>query len=211
MKKTNETSKDLVFIDPPSGWKYGFPKSVTQEEYSKIKDFKAWCIANGYPKLEADSYGEHFHVGVSGALPSTELAIKWFKDLTDAYCQILVDKYLKGRISTSLTGREIEEIWRKECNQIEEEIFKNNQKQFKKFSSELFKAYIDKFSEEDKIKAFEILFDSCAKWDGINNAAPFYMAICRAFNAGKLSMKEQIQKGKEFKSSESYFKDEFNF
>ena len=32
-----------------------------------------------------------------------------------------------------------------------------NQKQFKQFDESLFKAYIDKFSDEDKVKALEIL------------------------------------------------------
>lgn len=37
MEKTNETSeKKLILIDPPSGWKYSFPKAVTQEEYKSI-------------------------------------------------------------------------------------------------------------------------------------------------------------------------------
>ena len=42
--KTNETSKFYWTIDPPEGWKYGFPKSVTNEEYKSIKDFKQYDI-----------------------------------------------------------------------------------------------------------------------------------------------------------------------
>jgi len=34
---------------------------------------------------------------------------------------------------------------------------KKNQKQFKQFDESLFKSYIDKFSDEDKVKALEIL------------------------------------------------------
>jgi hypothetical protein len=55
----------LTFIDPPGGWKYGFPKPVTKEEFDKITSFREWCINNGYPKEEADLYGEHFYVQIS--------------------------------------------------------------------------------------------------------------------------------------------------
>ena len=60
----------------------------------------------------------------------------------------------------SLTGREIEEIWRKETAHIDpsdiEAAYKTqvNQKQFKKFDESLHKAYLNKFSDEDKFKAF---------------------------------------------------------
>lgn len=88
-----------------------------------------------------------------------------------------------------LTGREIEEIWRKEnpiaalpdemintdfdgieeehsLPSINESLTKlgidynqtakaTNSKVFKQFNESLFKAYIDKFSDEDKIKAFK--------------------------------------------------------
>lgn len=64
---------ELIFIDPPSGWKYGFPKGVTKEVYIGILNLKEWCIANGYPKKVADSYGDHFHIGISGAdIPRTK-------------------------------------------------------------------------------------------------------------------------------------------
>ncbi len=63
--KTKEIS---LTIDPPSGWKYGFPKAVTQEQYKSITDLKQWCIDNGYPKSEADSYGKHFHIQINGDL-----------------------------------------------------------------------------------------------------------------------------------------------
>ena len=66
----NNTQK-LILIDPPSGWKYGFPKAITQEQYKEITNLKEWCIENGYPKKEADSYGECFYVSISGELPKT--------------------------------------------------------------------------------------------------------------------------------------------
>lgn len=64
----NNTQK-LILIDPPSGWRYGFPKAITQEQYKEITNLKEWCIENGYSKEEADSYGECFHIGIGGELP----------------------------------------------------------------------------------------------------------------------------------------------
>lgn len=37
---------------------------------------------------------------------------------------------------------------------------KPNQKQFKQFDESLFKAYVDKFSDEDKVAALRVLFKS---------------------------------------------------
>ncbi len=64
----NNTQK-LILIDPPSGWKYRFPKAVTQEQYKEITNLKEWCIENGYPKEEADSYRECFYIRISRELP----------------------------------------------------------------------------------------------------------------------------------------------
>ena len=62
----------------------------------------------------------------------------------------------------TVTDERIEEIWRKE-NKIDEDLdiwynaHKPNQKQFKQFDESLFRAYIDKFSDEDLYKAHNIL------------------------------------------------------
>ena len=40
--------KALV-IDPPSGWKYGFPKPVPKDHH-KEEVLSAWLIENHYPK-----------------------------------------------------------------------------------------------------------------------------------------------------------------
>lgn len=53
-------------IDPPEGWKYGFPKEITEKEYNEIKDWGAWCMEKGYPKEKAAEYGDYFHIGFSG-------------------------------------------------------------------------------------------------------------------------------------------------
>jgi len=72
-------------------------------------------------------------------------------------------------IPKTSTNREIEKIWRKEI-QLENIVFntttfeeKPNQKQFKKFDESLFKAYINKFSNEDKLKAKQILLNKSKK------------------------------------------------
>jgi hypothetical protein len=44
-------------IDPPSGWKYGFPKPIPND----IKDVIPWLVENGYPQKEIDKLGEHFY------------------------------------------------------------------------------------------------------------------------------------------------------
>jgi hypothetical protein len=50
MKKT--------YIDPPSGWKYGFPKILPTPRPENLKE---WLIQIGYPKELIESYGEHFY------------------------------------------------------------------------------------------------------------------------------------------------------
>lgn len=49
MKKT--------MIDPPSGWKYGFPKVLPPD----VKDTTQWLLDNGYPQHEIDKCGKHFY------------------------------------------------------------------------------------------------------------------------------------------------------
>lgn len=74
-----------IIIDPPSGWKYGFPKSIPED---RIKDAKNWLIENGYPQSEMDSYGEYFHYRVWEApeknIPAgdSNIATNTFKHMT---------------------------------------------------------------------------------------------------------------------------------
>jgi len=49
-------SKVLV-CDPPSGWKYGFPKPIPADLTSTLE----WLVSNGYPQSEIDSWGDSFH------------------------------------------------------------------------------------------------------------------------------------------------------
>ena len=48
----------MTIIDPPGGWKYGFPKPIPEE---RKKDVQVWLVEQGYPKKEIDSFGEHFY------------------------------------------------------------------------------------------------------------------------------------------------------
>ena len=47
----------MRIIDPPSGWKYGFPKPIPDD----IKDARPWLVENGYPQKLIDELGEHFY------------------------------------------------------------------------------------------------------------------------------------------------------
>lgn len=51
----------VLMIDPPSGWRYGFPKAMHQEERHRTL---AWLVENGYPQEEIDGYGNHFYVRI---------------------------------------------------------------------------------------------------------------------------------------------------
>jgi hypothetical protein len=44
-------------IDPPSGWKYGFPKQIPEG----IGNVPAWLVSEGYPQVEIDSCGAYFY------------------------------------------------------------------------------------------------------------------------------------------------------
>ena len=45
-------------IDPPSGWKYGFPKAVPSPAPN---DMTAWLVSEGYPQKLIDEFGDHFY------------------------------------------------------------------------------------------------------------------------------------------------------
>jgi PTH2 family peptidyl-tRNA hydrolase len=48
----------LMMIDPPSGWQYGFPKPIPEDQLSRARE---WLVENGYPQAEIDALGDHFH------------------------------------------------------------------------------------------------------------------------------------------------------
>ena len=47
----------MKMIDPPSGWKYGFPKPIPED---RINDQLVWLVEEGYPQKEIDNLGEYF-------------------------------------------------------------------------------------------------------------------------------------------------------
>jgi hypothetical protein len=49
--------KKITMIDPPGGWRYGFPKPIPED---RKKDTIPWLIEQGYPKKLIDEYGEYF-------------------------------------------------------------------------------------------------------------------------------------------------------
>jgi hypothetical protein len=55
-KKMNE-QMPKIWIDPPAGWRYGFPK-----QWNQIGNMNEWLLSEGYPQREIDSCGKHFFV-----------------------------------------------------------------------------------------------------------------------------------------------------
>lgn len=53
-----------VMIDPPMGWRFGFPITITREEYNSITNFMEWCISKGYPRDIAEPMGKWFSVRI---------------------------------------------------------------------------------------------------------------------------------------------------
>jgi len=59
-----------IMCDPPSGWKYGFPKPLPEELSYGVssgssdtdygKSVMEWLVDAGYPQHEIDKCGEHF-------------------------------------------------------------------------------------------------------------------------------------------------------
>ena len=47
-----------MLVDPPSGWQFGFPKSIPKD----VKNLHSWLVEQGYPQRLIDEFGEHFWV-----------------------------------------------------------------------------------------------------------------------------------------------------
>ena len=50
----------VTMVDPPSGWKYGFPKPLPAD-YSEGESVIPWLLSEGYPQKEIDNCGKHFY------------------------------------------------------------------------------------------------------------------------------------------------------
>jgi hypothetical protein len=61
--RAREIAKELdkpkrKMIDPPSGWRYGFPKKIPEH----VDNTRQWLLDNGYPQHEIDACGDSFFV-----------------------------------------------------------------------------------------------------------------------------------------------------
>jgi len=48
----------VLMIDPPSGWRYGFPKILPKEHRHRSME---WMVEQGYPQAEIDHLGKNFY------------------------------------------------------------------------------------------------------------------------------------------------------
>lgn len=44
-------NRKLMLIDPPLGWKFGFPKEYVEKEGETVEQ---WLVSNGYPQEYVD-------------------------------------------------------------------------------------------------------------------------------------------------------------
>lgn len=45
-----------MWVDPPEGWKYGFPRQIPND----VVDHRKWLVEQGYPQKVMDEYGDYF-------------------------------------------------------------------------------------------------------------------------------------------------------
>ena len=50
----------VLMCDPPSGWKYGFPRPLPAD-LSQDESIIPWLLEQGYPQSEIDACGDHFY------------------------------------------------------------------------------------------------------------------------------------------------------
>lgn len=50
---------NMIWVDPPEGWKYGFPAIYDPVNDGKMRD---WIVRKGYPLLTIKEYGEQWMV-----------------------------------------------------------------------------------------------------------------------------------------------------
>ena len=48
-------------IDPPGGWRYGFPKPLPKD-VQRNNNTLEWLVKEGYPQEEIDKCGDHFYL-----------------------------------------------------------------------------------------------------------------------------------------------------
>ena len=45
---------EYIIVDPPSGWRYGFPKAIKTEVLNDKGKFVQFLMDNGYPEEDID-------------------------------------------------------------------------------------------------------------------------------------------------------------
>lgn len=58
-----------IMIDPPEGWKYGFPKEWDRDDDPLDGSLVPWLLEKGYPQTEVDRFGGSLRVRVFGSAP----------------------------------------------------------------------------------------------------------------------------------------------
>lgn len=92
-----------------------------------------------------------------------EQALAWWDNLPTWWGNPSKEYYIGLYYSDDkVTPERIEEIWKKEIEEVFTDL-KPNQKQFKQFDESLFKAYIDKFSDQDLHRALILIGEKLCK------------------------------------------------
>lgn len=58
-RKDLSMQSNMVWVDPPEGWKYGFPAIYDPVNDGKMRD---WIVRKGYPKQIIQEYGDQWMV-----------------------------------------------------------------------------------------------------------------------------------------------------
>jgi hypothetical protein len=53
--------KIVTMCDPPSGWKYGFPKIIPEYARETRESYFGWLTSEGYPGTMIHEFGERFY------------------------------------------------------------------------------------------------------------------------------------------------------
>jgi hypothetical protein len=53
---------ERLVVDPPSGWRYGFPKTYFKNNVGDMEELRNWLLSEGYPQREIDACGDYFPV-----------------------------------------------------------------------------------------------------------------------------------------------------
>ena len=43
----------MIIVDPPSGWRFGFPKPIPKD---RLQDVNTWLVEQGYPQEIIDDF-----------------------------------------------------------------------------------------------------------------------------------------------------------